>query len=247
MHSGQIAIASHDETIAPSQSIADFGLAASAEFEDIHIRRNRLEQLTIFVLLTLLEDSMTLGPSNVSFSNLPRADSFYHLKYDPAELTLYSGLSLAINSFLFGQGSNEIFAEDTDSGSEPMTYAAVLLEGTEEVSIAPVFKALSEFEYSYTAEVGITNLVRHVTELLGLVIGFGHRPVVAFEVDDGELEIEVRLNPDELLLLSITPEGLVDALIDSSKSGYVPVKEKSMAGLIELLRSPCRLVQAVNK
>ena len=84
---------------------------------------------------------------------------------------------------------------------------------------------------------------RDLLDLLSLVMQHDHKPVLSLD-DEGTLELEVRLNPTEILLLSVTYEGMTDAVVHNARSGYESIASTDMAGVVRFLRESRKVAPA---
>ena len=83
---------------------------------------------------------------------------------------------------------------------------------------------------------------RDLLEVLSIVFQNGHQPVLSLD-DEGTLELEVRLNPTEILLLSVTYEGMTDAVVHNARGGYESIASTDMAGVVRFLRESRKVSQ----
>ena len=76
---------------------------------------------------------------------------------------------------------------------------------------------------------------KDLLDLLSLVLQHDHMPVLSVD-DEGILELEVRLSTTEILSLSVTSEGIADALIHSVQGGFKSIASNDVGGVVKFLR-----------
>ncbi|MDO8750817.1 MAG: hypothetical protein Q7K03_06710 [Dehalococcoidia bacterium] len=87
---------------------------------------------------------------------------------------------------------------------------------------------------------------RDMIELLSLVLQHGHKPVLSLD-DEETLEMEVRLNTTEILLLSVTSAGMTDALVHNAQRGSKSIASSDIAGVVRFLRESRKVSQVKAK
>ena len=83
---------------------------------------------------------------------------------------------------------------------------------------------------------------RDLLEVLSIVFQHGHQPVLSLD-REGTLELEVRLNPNEVLVLAVTDEGRTEALVHTAQRGYQSIASTDMASVVRFLREPGKVSQ----
>lgn len=108
--------------------------------------------------------------------------------------------------------------------------------------------AIDRYVETNLANIQDSFVLKHqILLLMDLVNRYGHQPVLVFEEDEGSLELEVRVNPDELLMISILSNGTIDGTIHRATSGYHSMPEARMSDLLNSLHEPNRVMLATIK
>lgn len=75
-------------------------------------------------------------------------------------------------------------------------------------------------------------VLRSVVGIINYFLGLGYRPVVTVDEEDNLLEIEARLDPNQLLILQVQPTGAVEGLISNDTTG---IERINATGINEVL------------
>ena len=99
--------------------------------------------------------------------------------------------------------------------------------------------AKAEGNASRTLEKGAPQVLskpwgRDLLFLVSLILQHDHIPVLALD-EEGTLELEARLGPKEILLLSVTSEGMTDALVHNAGGGCEAIASKDVGGVTRFL------------